>query len=123
MENLHAQSSARKDVVVISGSSGLIGSAFIRRLASQYRLAGLDNAGYPFPPAEAECVCMDITSDKSMAFAFERIRYEYGNRIASVVHLAAYYDFSGKPSPLYEKITVRGTQRLIKHLQAFEVEQ
>jgi len=113
----------KKEVIVISGSSGMIGSALIHKLAPQYRIAGMDQTGYPFPPAEAECICLDITSDKSMQFALERIRYEYGNKIASVVHLAAYYDFSGKPSDLYDKITVKGTERLIKQLQNFEVEQ
>ncbi len=112
-----------KDVIVISGSSGLIGSALIHKIASQYRLTGLDNAGHPYPPAEAECVCLDITSDESLKFAFERIRYEYGSKIASVVHLAAYYDFLGKPSPLYDEITVKGTERLIRKLQEFDVEQ
>jgi nucleoside-diphosphate-sugar epimerase len=58
-----------------------------------------------------------------MENAFERVRYVYGNRIASVIHLAAYYDFSGKPSPLYQKITVEGTERLLRILQDFEVEQ
>jgi hypothetical protein len=37
-----------------------------------------------------------------MKGAFERIRIAYGERIASVIHLAAYYDLSGEPSPLYE---------------------
>lgn len=50
--------------------------------------------GYPFPPPTAECVCIDFTSDTSIKNAFERVRFAYGNRIASVVHLAAYYDFS-----------------------------
>lgn len=113
----------KKEVIIVSGSSGLIGTAVIHKLATQYRIVGLDNAGYPYPPAEAECVCMDITDDKSMKFVFERIRYEYGNKIAAVVHLAAYYDFLGKPSDQYDKITVKGTERLIKFLQDFEVEQ
>lgn len=117
------QADKKKEVIVVSGSSGLIGTALIQNIAPLYRVVGLDNMGYPFPPAEAECVCMDITSDKSMQFVFERIRYEYGNKIASVVHLAAYYDFLGKPSDLYDKITVKGTERLIKFLQNFEVEQ
>ncbi len=115
--------SSNKEVIVISGSSGLIGSALIHKIASKYRLAGLDNSGHPYPPAEAECVCLDITSDKSVEFSLDRIRYEYGNKIASFVHLAAYYDFLGKPSPLYDEITVKGTERLIKKLQEFEVEQ
>jgi UDP-glucose 4-epimerase len=40
-----------------------------------------------------------------------------------VVHLAAYYDFSGEPSPLYEEVTVKGTQKLLKQLHAFKVDQ
>jgi nucleoside-diphosphate-sugar epimerase len=112
-----------KGVIVVSGSSGLIGTAVINRLAGSYQMIGLDNAGYPFPPITAECVCMDITSDKSVHTAMERIAYAYGNKISSVVHLAAYYDFSGKPSDLYEKITIRGTERLLGALQQFEVEQ
>ena len=113
----------KKEVIVVSGSSGLLGTALIQKIASRYRVVGLDKTGYPFPPAEAECICIDITSDKSMAFAFERIRYEYGGKISSMVHFAAYYDFLGKPSDLYDKITVKGTERLIKFLQKFEVEQ
>jgi nucleoside-diphosphate-sugar epimerase len=124
MENEHSEiSKNKKEVIIVSGSSGLIGTAVIHKIAPQFRVVGLDNAGYPYPPAEAECVCMDITDDKSMKFVFERIRYEYGNKIASVVHLAAYYDFLGKPSDLYDKITVKGTERLIKYLQDFDVEQ
>ena len=115
--------SSNKQLIIVSGSSSLIGSALIHKIASQYRFVGLDNLGYPYPPAEAECVCVDITSDAIMKFAFERIRYEYGGKISSVVHLAAYYDFLGKPSPLYNEITVKGTERLIKKLQEFEVEQ
>jgi len=40
-----------------------------------------------------------------------------------VVHLAAYYDFAGEPSPLYDEVTVRGTERLLRGLREFEVEQ
>ena len=112
-----------KEIIVVSGSSGLIGTTLINKLAEEYLIIGLDNIGYPFPPITAECVCIDITSDESMENAFERIRFAYGNKIASVIHLAAYYDFSGEPSPLYQKITVEGTERLLKVLQGFEVEQ
>jgi len=120
---LQNQRNTDKEVIVVSGSSGLIGTALINELAKKYQVIGLDKTGYPFPPIAAECVCIDITSDKSIERAMERIQYVYGDRIASVVHLAAFYDFSGKPSPLYEKITVQGTQRLLKALQRFTVEQ
>ena len=56
----------KKELIIVSGSSGLIGTGLINRLVEQYRVVGLDNAGYPFPPIKSECVCIDITSDKSM---------------------------------------------------------
>ncbi len=112
-----------QEVILVTGSSGLIGTALIKKLAGDYRIVGLDNAGYPYPPPEAECVSFDITSADSIRAAMERVRYAYGNKIASVVHLAAYYDFSGQPSDLYEKITVQGTKNLLQVLQDFEVGQ
>jgi nucleoside-diphosphate-sugar epimerase len=71
----------------------------------------------------AECVCVDLTSDDSVRAGLDRVRHGYGNRIASVIHLAAYYDFSGEPSPKYEEITVQGTARLLRGLKNFQVEQ
>ena len=109
--------------ILITGSSGLIGAALIRRLARTYTAIGFDRAGDPHPPPQAECVCVDLTSEESVRTGFERISYAYGESIASVVHLAAYYDFSGRRSPLYQEVTVRGTERLLRHLQTFNVEQ
>ncbi|MGH8185747.1 MAG: NAD-dependent epimerase/dehydratase family protein, partial [Steroidobacteraceae bacterium] len=114
---------AQQDVVIITGSSGFIGSALIGKLAGRYALVGFDRAASRMPPPAAECVCIDLTSESAIRAAFDRVRRAYGKRIASVVHLAAYYDLSGEPSPLYEKITVRGTERLLDALQGFEVEQ
>ncbi len=113
----------QKEIVIVTGSSGMIGSALMHKLADKYQVVGLDEAGYPDPPIEAECINVDLTSDDRMAVGFKRIRYAYGNKIASVVHLAAYYDFLGEPSDLYDKVTVKGTERMLKFLQEFEVGQ
>lgn len=113
----------QKPVVIVTGSSGLIGCALCKLLAQDYQVVGFDRDGHPYPPVEAECVCVDLSADASVKRAFERVRYAYGERIASVVHLAAYYSFSGKPSSLYEKITVRGTERILRELRDFQAEQ
>ena len=115
--------SPRKEVVLVTGSSGLIGSAVIRSLADGFTLVGFDREGDPHPPPLAECVCVDLTSDESVEAGFARMRYGYGEQIASVIHLAAYYDFSGEPSPLYDEVTVGGTDRLLRALRGFDVEQ
>lgn len=113
----------RKETVLVTGSSGLIGTAACNRLAGNFNVVGFDREGPPHPPPSAECVCVDLTSDASVAAALERVRTGYGERVASVIHLAAYYDFSGEPSELYEKITVRGTERLLRALKLLQVEQ
>ena len=53
------------------------------------------------------------------------LREHHGAHIASVIHLAAYYDFLGEPSEKYDEITVRGTGRLLRGLRDadFQVDQ
>lgn len=113
---------ARK-VVLITGASGFIGAHLVERLARRYTVVGLDRPGGAEPPPAAESVDVDLTSDRSVATALARVRKAYGPRIASVIHLAAYFDLSGEPDPRYERVTVRGTGRLLQALQEFEVEQ
>ena len=112
-----------KEVILITGGSGLIGKAVIEKLTDKYQCIGLDKIGNPFPRKEVENINFDITSPQSIRAALERVGYAYGRDIASVIHLAAYYDFSGEPSPLYEKVTVRGTENLIQALQDYNVNQ
>lgn len=113
----------KKEVVIVTGSSGLIGSRIIERLASRFQVVGFDKVGNPFAHEQVESVSIDIKSDESIRKALNRVRYAYGDQIASVIHLAAYYDFSGEPSPLYEEVTVKGTERLLEALQDFNVSQ
>jgi nucleoside-diphosphate-sugar epimerase len=112
-----------ENVIIITGSSGFIGSALINKLAGRAKLIGFGKIAGGTPPPAAECICIDLTSQKAIKAAFEPVRVAYGNRIASVVHLAAYYDLSGEPSPFYEQITIRGTERLLEQLKGMQVEQ
>jgi nucleoside-diphosphate-sugar epimerase len=70
-------------------------------------------------------VPIEVTSEDSVHHGLSAIAEHHGRRIASVVHLAAYYDFFGAPSSKYEEITVQGTERLLRGLRklGFEVEQ
>ena len=114
-----------KATIIVTGSSGMIGSPLCTMLAATYNVVGFDRAGPPYPPVDVECVSVDLTTADRVRRALERVRHAYGLRLASVIHLAAYYNFSGEPSPLYDEITVRGTARLLRalHRMAFEVEQ
>lgn len=47
-----------KEVIIVTGSSGLIGTSIIKRLSEKYRIVGLDNTGYPFPPRRLSAFAM-----------------------------------------------------------------
>ena len=113
---------SNKGVIVVTGGCGLIGQKVIEKLAKDYTVVGIDKVECSLPHG-ADNLTFDITSDESVRNVLSNIKERYGTHINSVIHLAAFYDFSGEPSPLYEKVTVRGTERLIEALQDFEVDQ
>jgi len=112
-----------KPVILVTGSEGLIGDAIVNWEYEKYEIASFDIARPHKRPDIQDFINCDMTSDESVASALRTLRERHGNKLASVVHLAAYYDFSGKPSRLYNDLTVEGTRRLIRGLQQFEVEQ
>ncbi|MCP5470109.1 MAG: NAD(P)-dependent oxidoreductase [Chlamydiales bacterium] len=112
-----------KEVVVVTGSSGRIGTRVIQRLKERYQPIGMDFMGATCPYPEMEFVFVDLSSDESVTRAFDRVRYAYGNKIASIVHLAAFYSFTGQNLELYDKITVQGTRRLLDEAKKFDTEQ
>lgn len=116
----------QKETVIVTGSNGLIGYAVAKRLAEEgYDVVGFDRKAPSPPPPGCTAVPVDITSDESVREGLGVIREHHGAHIVSIIHLAAYYSFSGEPSPKYEEITVRGTGRLLRELHAldFRVEQ
>lgn len=113
----------RLPLVVITGSSGLIGSRLISGLNDRYQIVGLDYQEPSASTTDFHWIKCDLTNDQSVADALSTLRGDFGSEIASVLHLAAYYDFAGEPSPMYDKLTVEGTRRLLRQLQSFAVEQ
>ncbi|MEC7760939.1 MAG: vitamin K epoxide reductase family protein [Pseudomonadota bacterium] len=106
----------QKPLVLITGAAGNLGSALTRRLASSYRVVGLDLEAsegiFPF----------DITDAESVRAALSDIQAAHGDQIAAVIHLAAYFDFSGEENPLYRAVNEAGTGNLLHALQEFQVE-
>src|SRR5918995_6187156 len=113
-----------RPLVLVTGSTGYVGTALVQALATDYRVAGLDKKPpQGKPPADTDFIECDLTRDESVRAALDTVRQRHGGEVASCVHLAAHYDFSGEPSPLYQTLTVEGTRRLLHGLQSFAVEQ
>jgi nucleoside-diphosphate-sugar epimerase len=109
-----------KPVVLVTGLGGRIGGAISEAMGGDYTLVGFE---LRCREGDAQCIETDITSQDALDTSCEELRRRYGSRIASVIHLAAYYDFSGRDDPKYDEVNVRGTERLLRALQSFEVEQ
>lgn len=117
---MRSEGASGQPLVVITGAAGDIGTALSEALAGDYRLVGLDQPG---KEAAVPLIAVDLGSDESVQQALDAVRAQHGAHIASVIHLAAYFDFTGEESPLYERVNVAGTRRLLAALQAFDVEQ
>ncbi len=114
-----ADGATTRPVVLITGAGGRIGSAITAALGGDYTIVGLERRC----DGDPNCIPVDLTNQAQLEQALDEVRRRFGNRIASVIHLAAYFDFSGKPDPKYQTVNVEGTRHLLEALQAFEVEQ
>lgn len=112
-----------KPLVLMTGSSGLIGTRLGQVLTPEYHVIGLD-VDPPRDDAQIDdWIETDLTDSGSVVDALRTVLQHCGKELASVIHLAAYYDFSGEPSRLYDDLTVEGTRRLLIALRDFKVEQ
>jgi NAD(P)-dependent dehydrogenase (short-subunit alcohol dehydrogenase family) len=67
LQNSNVKPDPQQDVVVVTGSSGFIGAAVVKKLAEQFRIVAFDRETSPHPAVVAECVCIDLTEDHSVA--------------------------------------------------------
>ena len=114
-----------KDLILITGCSGRIGTRVVDRFKdSAYQLIGLDIVPpTTVQPSNFAYIKMDVSSTDSIKAAMQEIKARFGDRIASFVHLAAYYNFTGGEWARYEQITVKGTEHLIEAVHGFTTEQ
>ncbi len=113
----------QRPLIVITGAAGRIGFSAVQRFSKNYQVIGLDIIPLPKTLENIIHIKTDCSSEESVAAAFAEIKQRFGMRIASIIHLAAYYNFTGGEWSMYEKITIGGTRNLLKTAQAFEVEQ
>ena len=102
--------------MIITGATGFLGGQLVRQLRKEYRIIALGRrdpveAGAPVGPG-IEWFRVDIADFERLRQVFEQIRDLGGARL--LLHMAAYYDFTGDDNPEYHRTNVLGTENLIK---------
>lgn len=120
VDNTIAPGLTDKPVILITGASGNLGGSLAQAVGRSYTVVGLDTeASTPgFPVLE-----VDLADRASVERALAKVRENFGPKLASVLHLAAFFDFSGEDKPEYRAVNVEGSRNLVRGLTAFEVEQ
>lgn len=114
-----SQNNPSRPLICVTGAAGKIGTALTRELRKTYFVVGFDRDPSPETDAYYD---MDVTSDASIELALRKATEEFGKDIAAVIHLAAYFDFTGEENPLYESVNETGTKQLLKELQNYNVD-
>jgi nucleoside-diphosphate-sugar epimerase len=102
--------------LIITGATGFLGGQLVRQLRKEYRIVALGRrdpaeVGAPVGPG-IEWFRVDIADFDRLRQVFDRIREIGGARL--LLHMAAYYDFTGDDHPEYRRTNIVGTENLIK---------
>jgi nucleoside-diphosphate-sugar epimerase len=102
--------------LVLTGASGFVGRHLLDDLKSDYRIFAIarrsqHDCGAPVHPNIA-WMRVDIAEREDLARTFREIATAGGAKV--LVHLAAYYDFTGRHHPEYRRTNVDGTRNVLE---------
>jgi len=102
--------------MIVTGATGFLGGQLVRQLRKEYRIVAIGRrdpveAGAPVGPG-IEWFRVDIGDRPGLAKVFDHVQQSGGAHL--LLHLAAYYDFTGKDNPEYQRTNVEGTRNLLE---------
>jgi nucleoside-diphosphate-sugar epimerase len=111
------------DSLVLTGASGFVGRHLLDDLKNDYRIFAIarrsqHDCGAPMHPNIA-WMRVDIADREGLARTFREIRSAGGARV--LIHLAAYYDFTGEDNPEYQRTNVDGTRNVLEAAREIQV--
>ncbi|HDY68977.1 MAG TPA: NAD(P)-dependent oxidoreductase [Candidatus Scalindua sp.] len=110
-----------KEIVLITGASGFIGTALITRLVKNYYIIGIDKVLHKDRDIKVLWYKADISNRELLNEIFREIKEKFHGSIDYVFHLAAYYDLLNRKSRLYRETNENGTRNLLDNLTNLDV--
>lgn len=102
--------------VIITGATGFLGSRLMKQLRKEYQIFAIgrrtpQEVGAPEGPG-IYWFQVDIGHFDHLREVFYRIKEMGGADL--LLHLAAYYDFTGEDNPEYKRTNVKGTRNVLE---------
>ena len=115
--------SATAKTLVLTGASGFVGRHLLEELKGDYRIFAIarrsqHDCGAPIHPNIA-WMRVDIADREGLARTFREISSAGGAEV--LIHLAAYYDFTGRDHVEYRRTNVEGTRNVLEAARASRV--
>jgi len=103
--------------VIVTGASGFLGRRVMHLLSASHHVIAVDRrtrtssevAAHP----NVEWHAIDVADEAAVRATLDKVRAEGG--AAAVIHLAAWYDFTGEAHPEYMRTNVDGTRLLLEN--------
>lgn len=122
--DINSSSNNELPAIIVTGGSGFIGRHFINLFKDEFRCFAIARrsraeVGIPYHP-NIHWIQTDLGNKASVAKVTDYLKEQ--GKIDFCLHLAAFYDFTGKDNREYVRTNVEGTNYVLEMLKAINIE-